>query len=112
MQLGYILLQTSSGSGMPMMIMMVGIFVVMYVFMVLPQQRKQKENKKFIDSVQKGDDIVTIGGIHGKVQSIDSETITISVDKSVKLVLEKNSIHVESSKKYKNKATSGEKEKV
>ena len=63
--------------------------VVFYFFMIRPQQRKQKAEQKMRDSLAKGDRIVTIGGIHGKIVSVEDTTVMIEVDNGVKLKMEK-----------------------
>ncbi len=73
--------------------------VVFYFFMIRPQQKKQKDQKKFIDEVKKGDAVVTIGGIHGKVLSVNGNTLTLDIDRGTKLTIEKSSISLEHSKK-------------
>ena len=70
-----------------------------YFFFIRPQQKKQKEQKKFIEAIKKGDQVVTMGGIHGKVVSVDGDTITLDVDRGNKLVIEKSSVSLESSKR-------------
>lgn len=81
-----------------------GIALVFYFFMIRPQQKKQKDQKNFINEIKKGDTIVTIGGIHGKVYAQDDETVTLEVDKSTKLTFEKSAISLENSKKKAEKA--------
>jgi preprotein translocase subunit YajC len=63
-----VLLQAPAGSGgmWGNILLFGGIIVIFYLFMIRPQQKKQKDQKKFIEAVKKGDMIVTIGGIHGK----------------------------------------------
>ena len=77
-----ILLQQPQGdqSMMPMLMMMGGMFVIMYFFMIRPQVKKAKEAKKFQDSIAIGDKIVTVGGIHGKVIEVDETTVVIGLD--------------------------------
>ena len=67
-------------SMMPMLMMMGGMFVIMYFFMIRPQMKKAKEAKKFQDSIAVGDKIVTVGGIHGKVVEVDEKTVVIGLD--------------------------------
>lgn len=81
-----------------------GIALVFYFFMIRPQQKKQKDQKKFINEIKKGDSVVTIGGMHGTVYSLTDETVTIEVDKSVKLTFEKSSISLDASKRANEKA--------
>ena len=59
------------------LIMIVGIFVVMYFLMIRPQKKQQKEEKKMRDSLRKGDDITTIGGIVSTVLNVKEDTLII-----------------------------------
>lgn len=90
---------TTDGGGLMNIIFFVGIAVVFYFFMIRPQQKKAKDQKKFISEIKKGDNVVTIGGIHGKVYSVEDSTMVIEVDKSTKLTIEKSSVSLEASKK-------------
>lgn len=67
-------------SMMPMLMMMGGMFIIMYFFMIRPQMKKAKEAKKFQDGISVGDKIVTVGGIHGKVVEVDDTTVVIGLD--------------------------------
>lgn len=71
----------------------------MYFFMIRPQQKKQKDTKKFIDEIKKGDDVVTIGGLHGKVYSVDGDTVQIELDRGLKVKIEKSAISLDFSKR-------------
>ncbi|ODS77592.1 MAG: preprotein translocase subunit YajC [Cytophagaceae bacterium SCN 52-12] len=92
--LNSILLQASPGAsgGMMQIIMMVGIIAVFYFFMIRPQQKKAKEQRVMIENLKEGDSVVTIGGLHGKVHSVEESTVTLTLDKGVKLTFEKSSI--------------------
>jgi len=72
-------------------IMLVLIIVVFYFFMIRPQMKKQKELKLFRENLAVGNKVVTIGGIHGKILSVDESTILISTE-SGKLRLDKSAI--------------------
>ncbi len=76
-----------------------GIVIVMYFFMIRPQQKKAKDQKKFKDEIKRGDLVITIGGIHGRVIAQEEDTITLEVDKNIKLKFEKSAISLESTKK-------------
>lgn len=67
-------------SMMPMLIMMVAIFVIMWLFMIRPQQKKQKEIRAFQNALQPGAKVVVSGGIYGVVKNIDVAGGTIDVD--------------------------------
>lgn len=83
---------TAGGGNWSFLIMMLLIFVVMWFFMIRPQQKKQKELAQFRNSLQKGDKIVTIGGIYGVVSEIKDKYVIIEVDSNVKLRLDKSAI--------------------
>ena len=102
--LEFILLQASSGPGSASSFIMLGLMgVVFYIFFIRPQQKKQKEQKKFTQEVTKGDLVVTLGGIHGKILSLDDETITLEIDRGSKMVIDRGSISMESSKRVQGK---------
>jgi len=65
------------GGGIQMIVMLVGLFAIVYFFMIRPQNKKQKEIQKFRDALKAGDDVVTIGGIQGTIKRIDNDTNTI-----------------------------------
>jgi preprotein translocase subunit YajC len=97
-----ILLQSLSGSNTSMIynvLLWVGIIGIFYFFMIRPQQKKQKDQKSFIENLKKGDSVVTIGGLHGKIASVDGATITLEVDRGVKMTFEKTSISREATVK-------------
>jgi|TARA_B100000959_G_scaffold159814_1_gene167411 preprotein translocase subunit YajC len=86
-----ILLQTGGG-GMTSLVFFGLIFAVMYLFMIRPQVRKQKKEKAFREALKKGDKVVTIGGIHGKITEIGQLTVVLDVHSSGKLKVEKSAI--------------------
>jgi preprotein translocase, YajC subunit len=86
----FILLQAQSSA--PMLIMMVLLVVVMYFLMIRPQQKKQKELNNFRSNLQKGDKIVTIGGVYGKISDINDNVITVDVGNDVRLKFDRSAI--------------------
>ncbi|MAO32540.1 MAG: preprotein translocase subunit YajC [Crocinitomicaceae bacterium] len=72
-------------------ILIVLMILVFYFFMIRPNVKKQKEQKKFRDALSQGDKIVTIGGIHGKVLSVDSSSVLVQSDSS-KIRFDKSAI--------------------
>ena len=84
--------QAQQGGNWSFILMMVLIFVVMYFFMIRPQQKKQKELANFRNSLQKGDKVVTIGGIYGVVTELKDKYVLIEVDSNVKLRVDRSSI--------------------
>ena len=79
------------------------IFVVMFVFMILPQQRKIKKEKEFESSLKSGDKIITKSGFHGKVAEMTETTVVIET-MSGKLKIEKSAISMEMSASLNKKA--------
>lgn len=79
-------------SSMSMILMMVLIFVVMWLFMIRPQQKQQKELAKFRNSLEKGTKVVTAGGIHGTVKEVKQTTIVVQIDKDVAIEVDKGMI--------------------
>lgn len=85
--------QGAGGGGMASsLIFLVLIFVVFYFFFIRPQVKRQKDVKKFRESLAKGNKVITIGGIHGKIIEMQETTCTIEVEGGVKLKLEKSAI--------------------
>jgi preprotein translocase subunit YajC len=89
-----ILLQAAGGSQAMIyqVVMWVGIIGVFYFFMIRPQQKKQKELKTLLSAIKKGDQVVTIGGIHARVYNVEETLVTLELDKGVKLTVDKSAI--------------------
>ena len=88
-----VLLQSeSAGGGFSGMIMIIAMIVIFYFFMIRPQSKKQKEIKKAREAMQKGDAVVTAGGIHGKIKEITDNTILMEVAPGVSLKVDKASV--------------------
>lgn len=81
-----------AGSGFGMLIPLLAIFAIMWLLMIRPQNKKQKEIEKFRQGLKKGDKIVTIGGIYGTVVEIKDSTLFIEIDKDVKIKVDKSSV--------------------
>ena len=97
-----ILLQVdgAAGSGIMGQVFLFGsIILIMYFFMIRPQQKKQKETTKFISEIKKGEQVVTVGGIHGKVYAVEGEIVTIDLDKGMKIRVEKSALSLDYTKK-------------
>ena len=88
-----LLAAAQQGSMWPTILMMVALFAIMYFFMILPQQKKQKEVNRFRDALAVGQDVVTIGGIHGTIKNIDGNIITLKVATGVDIRIEKAAIN-------------------
>jgi len=82
----------AEGGGYEQIIFLVLIIVVFYFFMIRPQMKKQKEIKKFRESLQKGDKIVTTGGIYGKVNDIKEDVIIVEIAQNITVRVDKSSV--------------------
>lgn len=80
------------GGGLQTILMFGLIFLVFYFFMIRPQVKKQKEQKKFRESLEKGAKIVTIGGIHGKIAEVKDDVVIIEIEGGNRLKIEKAAI--------------------
>lgn len=75
-----------------MWIMLILMFVIMYFFMIRPQNKKQKEISEFRRSLQVGQSVITAGGIHGVIKEINDNDVMLEIDRNVKVCVDKNSI--------------------
>lgn len=80
------------GGGWSMWVMFLLIFVVMWFFMIRPQRKQQKELENFRNSLQKGDKIVTIGGIHGTISEVKDDYVLVEVDRDVRIRVSKQAL--------------------
>ena len=84
------------GGGMVQLVMMGAIILVFWLFMIRPQAKKAKEQKKFIEDMQKGSKVVTIAGIHGTINKINENgTLQLEVSPGSYLKIEKSTISME-----------------
>ena len=93
--LNTILLQDASpmGGGFQGIIMIVAIFAIFYFMMVRPQQKRQKEIKKFRENLTVGDRVVTAGGIHGKISGIKDDHFRVKIADGVEIRVDKGSVY-------------------
>lgn len=95
MQALTILLQAAQGDGgLGMILMLVAMFAIMYFFMIRPQQKKQKEIQNFRKSIEKGQNVITAGGVYGTVRDIDevNNILVIEVASGVRIRVDRNSV--------------------
>lgn len=90
--LNAILLQ-ANGAAWSNILMIVALIAVFYFMMIRPQQKRQKEIRNFREGLRQGDNVVTAGGIYGKVRSIDETTFTIEIAKDVRVTVDKGSVY-------------------
>lgn len=71
---------------------MVILFVIFYFLLIRPQQKRQKEHKEMVVALNKGDEVVTMGGLLGKIKDLDENFVTIEVSKGTNVKIQRNSI--------------------
>jgi len=83
----------SQGGGLMSTLIMFGaIFLIFYFMIIRPQQKRTKEREKLLSSIQKGDKVVTSGGLHGIVASVEEKTVILQVSDNTKLKFERSAI--------------------
>lgn len=87
-----LLLQASGGGEYMQLIFPVAIGLVVYFFMIRPQQKRTADAKTFRQSLAKGSRIVTIGGLHGLVVDLTEDTVVVEVDRGTKLRFDRSAI--------------------
>lgn len=93
--------QAQSQSPIPSLVLMGAIVVIFYFFMIRPQQKKTKDQKKFQDELKVGDKVVTLGGAHGRVAEIEDDTVVLEVERGGRIRYSRSAISMESSKTVK-----------
>jgi len=83
------------GSGWSMLVFFLAIILIFYFFMIRPQQKKQKKLSEAREALKKGDKIVTIGGIHGRISEVEETSFLIEIDEGVKIRVEKAAIAID-----------------
>ena len=84
--------QAAAGSQMGFMVFLVIMLVVYWVFLIRPQSKKRKELAQKLSNLKKGDRVVTIGGIHGKVVSVKDKVVVVRIDDRAEITFDKNAI--------------------
>lgn len=75
------------------LLMIVGLIVIFYFFMIRPQQKRQKKLRMEREAMAKGDKVVTAGGIFGTIKEVNDTTFLIEIDKDVKIRVDRNSVY-------------------
>lgn len=76
----------------PMVLFFVVIFVMMYLFMIRPQRKRQKEQKELLERIKRGEKVVTSSGIYGQIESISEDTIVLKIESGATIRVAKGSI--------------------
>ncbi len=96
------MMETGNFLGSPI-IMLVIIFALFYFLIILPQKKKQREMKNMLESLKKGDKVITQGGIVGTISSITDDEIQLKVSENVKITFLKNAILAKKPEETQNK---------
>lgn len=82
----------AKGGNWSFLLMMLAIFVVMYLLMIRPQQKRQKELQQYRNNLQKGDKVITAGGIYGTIVEVKETYVVLEIDANVKIRVDKSSL--------------------
>ena len=102
-----ILLQAAPGGGSPYfsLLFMVGMIAVMYFFLIRPQAKRAKEQKKFAESISVGEKVITSAGIHGVINRVNEDgTLQVEVGRGTFLTIERSAVSMEMTAAYRKKA--------
>lgn len=83
---------TTGSGGLTTFLPMIGLFVVFYFLLIRPQQKRQKEHKNMVAELAKGDEVVTMGGILGKITAVDDNFITVEIAKGTEVRVQRASV--------------------
>ncbi len=86
-------LQTAPTNDWSGIIMIVALVAIFYFFMIRPQQKRQKEIRKFRENLKVGDKVITAGGIYGKIRNVNDTTFQIEIAEGVKIIIDKGSVY-------------------
>ncbi len=87
------------GSMVSTIIMFGAIFLIFYFMIIRPQQKRAKEREKLLSNLEKGDKVVTSGGVHGIIAGLDEKTVLLQISDNVKIKVERSAINAVISKK-------------
>ncbi len=82
----------AEGGGLAAFIPLIIIFVIFYFLLIRPQQKKAKEQKKFLDNIKIGDNVLTVGGLHGTITGLTDQVITLEISDKVRVKVSRSFI--------------------
>ena len=82
----------AAGGGIESMLLIVAMFGVMYFLMIRPQMKRAKEHKTMVESLQKGDEVITSGGILGRISKVDDQYVTVAIASGVEIQAQRAAI--------------------
>jgi len=84
--------QQTGGSGMEGIVMLVVMFAIFYFLLIRPQQKRAKQHKELVENLKAGDQVVTAGGIHGKVVAVQDTLVTLEIASNVRIKISRSSV--------------------
>lgn len=84
----------AQGGGIENILLILAMFAVLYFLMIRPQMKRAKEHKTMIEALQKGDEVVTSGGILGRISKVDDQYVTVAIAQNVEVQLQRPAIQV------------------
>lgn len=84
--------QQAGGSGLEGIIMLLAMFAIFYFLLIRPQQKRAKQHKEMIEALKSGDQVITAGGIHGKVVAVQDNVVTLEIAAGVRIKVNRISI--------------------
>ncbi len=84
----------AAGGGIESMLLIVLMFVVLYFLMIRPQMKRAKEHKAMIDALQKGDEVVTAGGMLGRISKLNENYVTLDIANNVEIQVQRSAVQV------------------
>jgi preprotein translocase subunit YajC len=88
-----------AGGGLSTIVLVGGMLAIMYFFMIRPQSQREKKAKDYLNELVIGQQVVTAGGIHGKIVRIDADTFQVQIDKMTTVRVEKDAINADKTQK-------------
>ncbi len=85
------------GGGLMSFLPLILIMIIFYFFIIRPQMRRSKEQRNFREALKKGDKVVTMGGIHGKIADIKDNTVILEIDTNTRITIEKSAVMADGS---------------
>jgi len=82
----------SQGGGIESMLLILAMFAVLYFLMIRPQMKRAKEHKTMVEGLQKGDEVITAGGILGRITKVDDQYVTVSLAEGVEVQMQRHAV--------------------
>ncbi len=84
--------EQQGGGGMEGIIMLVIMFAIFYLLLIRPQQKRAKQHKELVENLKNGDQVVTAGGIHGKIAAVQDDLVTLEIASNVRIKINRSSV--------------------